>query len=91
MCYSIQFAAALSLSLCPGAPKVNFSMGRPPPTGPAPPNIIPQPFNTVDELLDIFAGLNISSDELVALLSVHSVAGADDFSPPNQGYAFTIY
>ncbi|KAK7043339.1 peroxidase [Favolaschia claudopus] len=32
----IQFAAAVSLSLCPGAPKVGFMMGRPNPTAPSP-------------------------------------------------------
>ena len=91
MYYSIQFAGALSLTLCPGAPKVKFSIGRPPPTAPAPDYIIPQPVNTTDELLDAFAAINFSPEELVALLSSHSVAGADDFSPPNQGYVFTIY
>ena len=89
--YSIQFAGALSLTVCPGAPKVKFSIGRPPPIAPAPNFIIPQPVNTTDELLAAFAAVGFSPQELIALLSSHSVAGADDFSPPLQGYAFTIY
>jgi hypothetical protein len=86
--YSIQFAGALSLTLCPGAPKVKFSIGRPAPIAPAPNFIIPQPVNTTDELLAAFAAVGFSSQELIALLSSHSVAGADDFSPPLQGYVF---
>ena len=89
--YSIQFDGALSLTLCPGAPKVKFYIGRPPPIAPAPNFIIPQPVNTTDELLAAFAAVNFSPKELIALLSSHSVAGADDFSPPLQGYAFTLY
>ena len=88
--YSIQFAGALSLTLCPGAPKVEFSIGRPPPIAPAPNFIIPQPVNTTDELLAAFASVGFSPQELIALLSSHSVAGADDFSPPLQGYASVI-
>ena len=89
--YSIQFAGALSLTVCPGAPRVNFSIGRPQPKVAAPDFIVPQPVNTTDELLTAFANVGFSPEELVALLSSHSVAGADDFSPPLQGYAFTIY
>lgn len=89
--YSIQFAAAISLTLCPGAPKVRFSIGRPPPKAPAPPFIVPQPVNTTDEILDAFAAINFSPEELVALLASHTVAGGDDFSPPMNGCAITIY
>ena len=89
--YSIQFAGAISLTLCPGAPQVNFSIGRPPPKAPAPKFLIPQPVNTTDELLTLFAGVGFSPAELIALLTSHTVAGADDFSPPLQGYDFAIY
>ena len=89
--YSIQFAAALSLSVCPGAPKVNFSIGRPAPLGPAPEFVIPLPTNTTDELIASFGAIGFSSDELVALLAAHTAGGANDFSPPVVGYAFTIY
>jgi len=84
----IQFAGALSLTLCPGAPKVKFSIGRPPPKAPAPDFIVPQPVNTTDELIAAFAAVNFSPQELIALLASHSVAGADDFSPPLEGVPF---
>ena len=89
--YSIQFAAAISLTLCPGAPQVKFVIGRPDPLVPAPDFIVPQPVNTTDELLTAFANVDFSPEELIALLTSHTVAGADDFSPPLQGYVFIIY
>ena len=83
--YSIQLAGALSLTLCPGAPKVKYVIGRPLPIGPAPDFIVPQPINTTDELLSAFAAVNFSPQELIALLSSHTVAGVDDFDPKHQG------
>ena len=88
--YSIQLAGALSLSVCQGAPQVEFVIGRPFPKGPAPDFIVPQPVNTTDELINAFKAVGISAQELVALLASHSAAGADDFAPPLAGYAFTI-
>ena len=90
--YSIQFVGALSLTLCPGAPKVKFFIGRPPPIAPAPDFIVPQPVNTTDELLAAFESVGISAEEFIALLASHTAAGVDDFAPPIKGYyAFTIY
>ena len=89
--YSIQLAGALSLTVCPGAPKVDFVIGRPQPKAPAHPFIVPQPVNTTDELLTAFANVGFSPAEFIALLASHTAAGADDFSPPLQGYAFTSY
>jgi manganese peroxidase len=86
--YSIQLAGALSLTVCPGAPQVKFSIGRPAPLAPAPDFIVPQPVNTTDELIAAFAAVGLSSDELVALLASHTAAGVDDFAPPLQGYVF---
>jgi len=84
----IQFAGALSLTVCPGAPQVKFDIGRPEPKGPAPDFIVPQPTNTTDQLIAAFAVVDFSPAELVALLASHSAAGADDFAPPLQGVPF---
>ena len=90
--YSIQLAGAVSLSVCEGAPQVKFSIGRPQPKAPAPDFIVPQPVNTTDELIAAFAAVNFTAAELIALLASHTAAGADDFSPPLQGYyTLTIY
>ena len=74
---SIQLAGALSLSVCKGAPQVKFVIGRPPPKGPAPDFIVPQPVNTTTELIDAFAVVDFSPAELVALLASHTAAGAE--------------
>ncbi|KAK7053647.1 peroxidase [Favolaschia claudopus] len=87
----IQFAAAVSLSLCAGAPKVQFMMGRPMPTGPAPgpDGLVPEPFDNVDVIL---ARMNdaggFSPTDVVALLASHSIAGADDVDPTIPGTPF---
>ncbi|KAJ6452775.1 manganese peroxidase isozyme precursor [Mycena sanguinolenta] len=85
----IQFAAAVSLSLCPGAPQVGFMMGRPPAKAPAPDGLVPEPFDSVTSIL---ARMNdaggFSPADVVALLASHSVAGADTVDPTIPGTPF---
>ena len=40
----IQFAAAVAVSNCPGAPPLNAFIGRPEATQPAPDGLVPEPF-----------------------------------------------
>ena len=40
---AIQFGAAVGLSLCPGAPKINAFVGRPNATQAAPDKTVPEP------------------------------------------------
>ena len=40
----IQFAGAVGVSNCPGAPQLGFLMGRPPPVAAAPDLTVPEPF-----------------------------------------------
>jgi len=87
---SIQFAGALSLSLCPGAPQVKFVMGRPAPKAASPPNLVPNPFDTVTSILNRFSSVGFSPEEVIALLSSHSIAGADDVDPTIPGTPFDI-
>ena len=42
--FSIQFAAAVGLSNCPGAPRLPFLLGRPEAEGPAKDGTVPEPF-----------------------------------------------
>ncbi|PPQ96866.1 hypothetical protein CVT26_006053 [Gymnopilus dilepis] len=86
----VQFAGVLSLAACPGAPKVKFMMGRPPPTAASPPNLVPQPFDPVPTILARFGSIGIEPQEVVALLASHSTAGADDIDPNLQGLPFDI-
>ncbi|KAJ7471781.1 putative versatile peroxidase [Mycena latifolia] len=86
----IQFAGAVSLSVCPGAPQVGFMMGRPLPTAPAPgpDGLVPEPFDNVDVILARFKDAGFSPTEVVALLASHSVAGADNVDPTIPGTPF---
>jgi len=74
----IQFAGAVGLTNCPGAPRLEFLTGRPNATAPAPDGLIPEPQDSVDSILARFAdGGGFSSDEVVALLASHTIARAD--------------
>ena len=42
--FSIQFAGAVGVSNCPGAPRLDFFLGRPDPVAPAPDLTVPEPF-----------------------------------------------
>ncbi|PPQ64872.1 hypothetical protein CVT26_002590 [Gymnopilus dilepis] len=84
----IQLAGALSLANCPGAPRVKFALGRPQPKAASPPNLVPEPFDSVDSILSRFGSVGFSPEEVIALLSSHSVAGADTVDPSIPGTPF---
>jgi cytochrome c peroxidase len=85
----VQFAGALSLAACPGAPQVKFLLGRPQPKAASPPNLVPEPFDPVTKILTrMNAAGGFSPQEVVALLSSHSVAGADTVDPTIPGTPF---
>ncbi|KAF8511931.1 manganese peroxidase MnP4 [Gautieria morchelliformis] len=85
----IQFAAAVAMRNCPGAPKLEFMAGRPNATAPAPDGLIPEPQDSVDK---IFArmkdGGNFSPDEVVALLASHSIARSEHVDPSIEAVPF---
>jgi cytochrome c peroxidase len=85
----VQFAGALSLAACPGAPQVKFSLGRPQPNAVSPPNLVPEPFDNVDVILArMNAAGGFSPQEVIALLASHSIAGADTVDPSIPGTPF---
>jgi len=82
-------AGSLSLAACPGAPQTKFLLGRPPPLAASPPNLVPEPFDSVEMILArMLAAGNFAPQEVIALLSSHSVAGADTIIPDLQGVPF---
>ncbi|PPQ72767.1 hypothetical protein CVT26_003149 [Gymnopilus dilepis] len=82
-------AGSLSLATCPGAPQVKFSVGRPQPKAASPDQLVPEPFDNVEKILArMQAGGNFSPQEVIALLSSHSVAGADTVIPGFEGVPF---
>ena len=79
-------AGSLSLATCPGAPQVKLAIGRPQPKAASPDELVPEPFDPIDKILSrMAAGGNFSPQEVVALLSSHSVAGADTIVPGMEG------
>ncbi|KAG7449783.1 manganese peroxidase 1 [Guyanagaster necrorhizus] len=84
----IQFAGAVGVSNCPGAPRLNFLLGRPEAKEASPDFLVPEPFNTTDMILSRFADAGFDSDEIVALLVSHSIAAADHVDPTIPGTPF---
>jgi cytochrome c peroxidase len=85
----VQFAGALSLAACPGAPQLSFSLGRPQPIAASPPNLVPEPFDGVQTILSrMDAAGGFTPQEVIALLSSHSIAGADTVDPTIEGVPF---
>ncbi|PSR99454.1 hypothetical protein PHLCEN_2v4133 [Hermanssonia centrifuga] len=74
----VQFAGAVAVSNCPGAPRLEFLAGRPNHTIAAADGLIPEPQDSVTKILERFkdAG-NFSPFEVVSLLASHTVARAD--------------
>ncbi|EKM50976.1 uncharacterized protein PHACADRAFT_262882 [Phanerochaete carnosa HHB-10118-sp] len=74
----VQFAGAVALSNCPGAPRLEFLAGRPNKTIAAIDGLIPEPQDDVTKILERFddAG-GFTPFEVVSLLASHSVARAD--------------
>ncbi|EJD07928.1 manganese peroxidase [Fomitiporia mediterranea MF3/22] len=84
----IQFAGMLGITNCPGTPRVQFFAGRPDPVAAAPDGLVNLPTDDVDTILARFNDAGFSADELVALLSSHSIAGADTFVGDGGGDPF---
>ncbi|KAJ3492267.1 hypothetical protein NLI96_g116 [Meripilus lineatus] len=84
----IQFAGAVGVSNCVGAPRLEFLFGRPPAVAPSPDKLIPEPFDTVDDILVRFADAGFSPEEVVALLASHTVAASDHVDPSIPGTPF---
>ncbi|KAI0053857.1 class II peroxidase [Auriscalpium vulgare] len=84
----IQFAGAVGVSNCAGAPRLEFLLGRPPPTAAAPDLTVPEPFDSVTSILARFADAGFSPAEVVALLASHTIAAADHVDPTIPGTPF---
>jgi hypothetical protein len=78
----IQFAGALGLTQCQGAPALEFMAGRPNAKQVPPDGLVPEPTDSVDKILARFddAG-GFTADDVVALLASHTIARADRVDP----------
>ena len=88
MAGAVEFGSSVALSLCPGAPIVQTFVGRKNATAPAPDGTVPDPFNSVDVILARMADGGFTPDELIALLSSHSIAAQDEIEPTIAGAPF---
>ncbi|KAK0459157.1 manganese dependent peroxidase 1 [Desarmillaria tabescens] len=77
----IQFAGAVGVSNCPGAPRLNFFLGRPEAKEASPDLLVPEPFDSTDKILARFSDASFNSNEVVALLASHTIAAADLVDP----------
>ncbi|THG97447.1 hypothetical protein EW026_g4554 [Hermanssonia centrifuga] len=78
----IQFAGAVAVSNCPGAPQLNAFVGRTDATQPAPDGLVPEPFDSVDHILARFADAGDFDElETVWFLIAHSIAAQNDIDP----------
>ncbi|PSR77890.1 hypothetical protein PHLCEN_2v7670 [Hermanssonia centrifuga] len=74
----VQFAGAVALTNCPGAPRLEFLAGRPNKTIAAVDGLIPEPSDNVSKILARFEDAGgFSPFEVVALLASHTIARAD--------------
>jgi hypothetical protein len=84
----IQFAGAVGLSNCPGAPRLQFLAGRPDATFAADDGTVPEPSDTVDSILERMGDAGFTPEEVIHLLASHSVARADHVDPNLQALPF---
>lgn len=73
----IQFAGAVGISNFPGAPQLQFLAGRPNATIPASDGTVPEPQNSVSQILQRLDVAGFSPNEVIHLLASHSIARAD--------------
>ncbi|KAK0502006.1 manganese peroxidase 1 precursor [Armillaria luteobubalina] len=84
----IQLSGAVGLTNCPGAPRLNFLFGRPAAIEPAQDLLVPEPFDTVTDIIARFTDAGVTTPQLIALLSSHSVAAADKVDVTIPGTPF---
>ncbi|KAF5360269.1 hypothetical protein D9758_009115 [Tetrapyrgos nigripes] len=84
----IQLAGAVGVSNCPGAPRLDFFLGRPQPKAASPDLLVPEPFDNTTKILARFRDAGFNPNEVVALLASHSIAAADLVDPTIPGTPF---
>jgi hypothetical protein len=81
----IQMAANVATVTCPLGPRVRSFVGRVDSNVPAPNGLLPSPFDSVDDLLDLFEDKTIDAHDLVALVGAHSTSQQRFVDQSRQG------
>ncbi|KAJ7090954.1 heme peroxidase [Mycena crocata] len=84
----IQFAGAVGVSNCAGAPRLEFLAGRLNTSLPSPPGLVPDPFDPVDKIIARMGDAGFSPNEIVDLLASHSIAAQDHVDETIPGTPF---
>ncbi|KAJ7203244.1 heme peroxidase [Mycena pura] len=84
----IQFAGAVGVSNCPGAPRLEFLAGRSNDSQASPDGLVPEPFDSADKIIARFADAGFTANEIVDLLASHTVAAQDHVDPSIHGSPF---
>ncbi|KAI0328375.1 manganese-repressed peroxidase [Cubamyces sp. BRFM 1775] len=84
----IQFAGAVGVANCNGGPQVQFFAGRSNDSQPAPPGLVPQPTDSVTDILNRVGDAGFSAVELVWMLVSHTVAAQETVDPSIPGAPF---
>lgn len=84
----IQFAGAVGITNCPGAPRLEFFAGRPNATIPAEDGTVPKPEDNIAKIFLRMADAGFSPIELVHLLASHSIARSDHVDPTKDAVPF---
>ncbi|RDB18166.1 Versatile peroxidase VPL2 [Hypsizygus marmoreus] len=84
----IQFAGAVGVSNCAGAPRLEFLAGRSNISRPSPDLLVPEPFDSVDKIIARMGDAGFSPNEIVDLLASHSIAAQDNVDPTIPGTPF---
>ena len=84
----IQFAGAVAITNCPGAPRLQFLAGRPNATIPADDLTVPEPSDDVTKILERMADAGFSANDLIHLLASHTIARSDHVDPTIQAVPF---
>ena len=84
----IQFAGAVGVSNCPGAPRLEFLAGRPNATFPADDGTVPLPQSDVTTILERMEDGGFTPAELIHLLASHTVARSDTLVAGHEAVPF---
>ncbi|KZS88113.1 manganese peroxidase 2 [Sistotremastrum niveocremeum HHB9708] len=84
----IQFAAAVGITNCPGAPRLEFLTGRPNAKIPADDGTVPDPQDSVTDILSRMADAGFTPTDMVNLLASHSIARSDHVDPTISAVPF---
>ncbi|KAJ6563979.1 manganese peroxidase isozyme precursor [Mycena capillaripes] len=84
----IQFAGAVGITNCPGAPSLEFMAGRFNFSFASPDGLVPEPADSVNKIIARFADAGFSPNEIVDLLASHTIAAQDHVDASIPGSPF---